>query len=246
MKEESNVKKKLLATVAAAAVIASAAGFSTLAVAQGAIDSKSQGAVDSKSPAKPAATAEDQKSAPSGGGAMMHPQSGTQAPNGRAAQGTEQGVKPDQRLGQEQKTQTSPQRGAQEERGTERNGAQDERNGMQQKGVQGESGKSGVNASEQNAGKGVNSRGASVQLSQEQRSKIGTIIGHSSSARVTTNGNFHIAVGVAIPRSVHVEVLPEDIVELVPQYEGFDYIVVGDQILIVDPDSLEIVAIIET
>jgi hypothetical protein len=35
-------------------------------------------------------------------------------------------------------------------------------------------------------------------------------------------------------------------VEIVPQYEGFDYIVVGDQILIVDPDSLAIVAIIET
>jgi hypothetical protein len=36
------------------------------------------------------------------------------------------------------------------------------------------------------------------------------------------------------------------VVQIVPQYEGFDYIVVGSQILIVDPDSMEIVAVIET
>jgi hypothetical protein len=57
--------------------------------------------------------------------------------------------------------------------------------------------------------------------------------------------NFNIAIGVAVPRNVHVEVLPEDVVEIVPQYEGFEYVMVGDQILIIDPDSLEIVAIIQ-
>jgi hypothetical protein len=39
-------------------------------------------------------------------------------------------------------------------------------------------------------------------------------------------------------------VLPQDIVEVVPQFEGFDYIIVGDNILIIDPDTLEIVDII--
>jgi hypothetical protein len=35
-------------------------------------------------------------------------------------------------------------------------------------------------------------------------------------------------------------------VQVVPQYEGYDYIVVRDQILIVDPDDMQIVAVIET
>jgi hypothetical protein len=48
-----------------------------------------------------------------------------------------------------------------------------------------------------------------------------------------------------VPRSVHVVVVPEDVVEIVPQYEGYDYIVVGEQVLIVDPNTMEIVAVID-
>jgi hypothetical protein len=33
-------------------------------------------------------------------------------------------------------------------------------------------------------------------------------------------------------------------VSIVPEYRGFDYILVGDSILIVDPVTLEIVAVI--
>ncbi len=68
-------------------------------------------------------------------------------------------------------------------------------------------------------------------------SKIHSMLGKSEGASVT-NVNFNISVGVTVPRDVHVEVLPEDVVEVVPQYEGYDYIVVNDEILIIDPDSL--------
>ena len=44
---------------------------------------------------------------------------------------------------------------------------------------------------------------------------------------------------------MHIVVLPEDVVEIVPQYEGFDYVMVGDEILIIDPNSLDIIAVIE-
>jgi hypothetical protein len=43
---------------------------------------------------------------------------------------------------------------------------------------------------------------------------------------------------------VHYAVLPQDIVRIVPQYRGFDYFLVEDEIVIVDPHTLEIVAII--
>jgi hypothetical protein len=39
-------------------------------------------------------------------------------------------------------------------------------------------------------------------------------------------------------------VLPPEIVEIVPEYQGFDYVMVGDEILIVDPGSLQIIAVI--
>jgi hypothetical protein len=38
--------------------------------------------------------------------------------------------------------------------------------------------------------------------------------------------------------------VPEDIVEYMPEYVGYKYIVVGDELLIIDPVTLEIVAII--
>jgi hypothetical protein len=33
-------------------------------------------------------------------------------------------------------------------------------------------------------------------------------------------------------------------VTIVPEYRGFEYVVVGDQLLIIDPNTLEIVAIL--
>ena len=251
------MKKILLTTVAAAAVV----GFAGIAAAQN-TEGQSKGATGGQ---------QEQKAAP--GGAMVHPQGGAQpAPKtlspsgGQSAQGPAQGAKQDERVGQDQNETKTPQRGAQDEqrgtqqkgaqgepttqqkgpqedRTTQQKGAQDER-GVNQRGAQDQNSKSGVNATEQHANDSKGARGASVQLSQNQRTRIQAVIGKGSAARATANVNFNVAVGVAVPRSVHVEVLPADVVEIVPEYEGCDYVVVGDNILIIDPDSMEIVAII--
>ncbi len=55
---------------------------------------------------------------------------------------------------------------------------------------------------------------------------------------------FGLAVGTAIPRSVSLHRLPPAIVEIVPEYEGYDFILVRDDIVIVDPDTYEIVDVI--
>jgi len=47
-----------------------------------------------------------------------------------------------------------------------------------------------------------------------------------------------------VPSSVRVRVLPREIVEVVPQFRGFKYVLVGDEVVILDPYTLEIVAII--
>jgi len=56
--------------------------------------------------------------------------------------------------------------------------------------------------------------------------------------------NFALSVGTAIPRSIGLHRLPPSIVELVPDYEGYDYILVRDDIVIIDPDTYEIVDVI--
>jgi hypothetical protein len=60
-----------------------------------------------------------------------------------------------------------------------------------------------------------------------------------------SNVNFSISVGTVVPRSVHVYDLPPDVVEIVPAYRGYKYVVVKDEILILEPSTLRIVAIID-
>jgi hypothetical protein len=55
---------------------------------------------------------------------------------------------------------------------------------------------------------------------------------------------FGLAVGTAIPRSITLHRLPPAIIELVPEYEGYDFILVRDDIVIIDPDTYEIVDVI--
>jgi hypothetical protein len=59
-----------------------------------------------------------------------------------------------------------------------------------------------------------------------------------------TGVQFSIAIGEEVPRSVHFHRLPARIVEYAPQYRDFDYVLVGDDILIVDPGTHRIVAVI--
>jgi Protein of unknown function (DUF1236) len=83
----------------------------------------------------------------------------------------------------------------------------------------------------------------SVQLSSEQRERIHTVIGSRREARVD-HVDFALSVGTRVPRTVHMVPLPEEIVRLVPQYRGFYYILVRDEVVIIDRDTLEIVAVL--
>lgn len=55
---------------------------------------------------------------------------------------------------------------------------------------------------------------------------------------------FPIVIGSFIPRDYTIYDIPNDYYGYVPGYEGYKYIVVGDELLIIDPETLEIVAII--
>jgi hypothetical protein len=84
---------------------------------------------------------------------------------------------------------------------------------------------------------------ASAPMSTEQNVKIRETLKGENPERLT-GVKFSISVGDAVPESVHFHRLPARIVEYAPQYRDFDYILVGDDILIVDPSTHRIVAVI--
>jgi Protein of unknown function (DUF1236) len=97
-------------------------------------------------------------------------------------------------------------------------------------------------------------------ISNKQHRQIKTAIARGHFPRVDRRQiNFGVSVGSRVPPSVHFEKVPDDVVQIVPQYRGFDYFVISyrtrdyggadymfvkDQLVIVDPQTLEIVAII--
>jgi hypothetical protein len=86
--------------------------------------------------------------------------------------------------------------------------------------------------------------GAGAKLSTEQRTRITTVIREQHAAPVNSV-NFTIAVGTRVPREVAFHRLPTEIVTIYPEWRGYEYILVGDQILVIDPRSREIVAVLD-
>lgn len=78
----------------------------------------------------------------------------------------------------------------------------------------------------------------------EKRSEISTAI-KSTKIEETTNVNFNISVGTAIPASVRLHPLPPRIVAIYPEWRGYEVIFVHGQYVIVRPQTREIVYVIE-
>src|SRR5204863_7313606 len=89
------------------------------------------------------------------------------------------------------------------------------------------------------------STSGSVQLSQEQRTKVRTVVTRESSARVE-NVNFSISKGTTIPQDIIVKArpLPSELVEIFPQYRQYKFILVRDELVIIDVDTGRIVDVI--
>src|SRR6266404_3284768 len=84
---------------------------------------------------------------------------------------------------------------------------------------------------------------APASLSTEHHAQFRETI-RSEKVAPLNDVRFSITIGEAVPRTVHLNRLPPRILEYAPQYRGYEYILVGDDILIVDPRTLRIVAVI--
>jgi hypothetical protein len=108
----------------------------------------------------------------------------------------------------------------------------------------GASSRSSQTTTEQNrATTGQGAAAGSAKLTTEQRTKITTVIRQHKVE--PAHLNVSVSVGTRIPTSVHVYPLPVEVIAVYPDWRGYDYILVGDQIVIINPRTHEIVAIVE-
>jgi len=114
-------------------------------------------------------------------------------------------------------------------------------------GQKGEKGSTDTNRAQQNQGTMDSNRaqtnqtgsqsttgqaGAGAKLSSEQQTKISTAI-KSQHVTSVNNVNFSIAVGTRVPRSgVEFHTLPQEVVTIYPQWRGYKFIVVKEEIVI--------------
>ena len=97
-------------------------------------------------------------------------------------------------------------------------------------------GKAGVTTGQAAAG--------SKQLTVAQRATIHTVV-REQKVQPATNVNFAITVGTVVPRTMKFYPVPAEFVTIDREWRGFDYFLVGDRIVIVNPRTLEIVAVVE-
>ena len=118
----------------------------------------------------------------------------------------------------------------------------EDRNGKKAEGREDRNGmKEGRNGTES---KTVGQAGAGGKLSTEQRTKITSVIREQHVAPLT-NINFAISVGTRVPRDVSFHPLPAEIVTIYPEWRGYEFVLVRDQIVVIDPRTFEIVAVLE-
>jgi hypothetical protein len=86
--------------------------------------------------------------------------------------------------------------------------------------------------------------GDRVQLSEQKRTSVRERMEKSARSNRVTNVNFDIRVGASVPRGTTLHVLPSDVVEIVPEYRGYRYVYVRDEIVIIHPTDYVVVAVI--
>jgi hypothetical protein len=90
-----------------------------------------------------------------------------------------------------------------------------------------------------------NASGVNVQLNDQQKAQVRTTIIQGRNAPRVDHVNFDIAVGTAIPRGgVRIVPVPETLVRIEPSWRGFEYFVYEQEIVIVNPRDMTIVAVL--
>jgi len=84
---------------------------------------------------------------------------------------------------------------------------------------------------------------ATAGLSSDQKTKLRDIV-KGGTLQSVNRAAFPLTVGTKVPRSVRIYGVPQSIIAIAPQYRGFDYVVVDNKLLIIDPHTLQIVYVL--
>ena len=129
------------------------------------------------------------------------------------------------------------------EKGPAAKGASDANGGVDMKSKANDSAQAPAGAKSRQSTTGQGAAAGSAKLSTEQRSKMTTIF---KQHRVKpAHLNISVRVGARVPNSVHFYPLPREVFVIYPEWRGYDYIMVGDEIIVLDPRTHEIVAILD-
>ncbi|MBH5397482.1 DUF1236 domain-containing protein [Bradyrhizobium sp. CNPSo 4010] len=121
---------------------------------------------------------------------------------------------------------------------------QEDRSGMNAPGHQGSQSQTQTQTGTERSQTTTGQAGAAAKLSTEQRTQITSVIREEKVAPVT-NVNFSISVGTRIPREgITLHALPSRVVSIYPEWRTYKYILVRDEIVIINPDTYEIVAVL--
>ncbi|MGB9368468.1 MAG: DUF1236 domain-containing protein, partial [Xanthobacteraceae bacterium] len=161
---------------------------------------------------------------------------------GGARTGDTKGQPSKQQQGQAPRDRDGSKQGASERNGTGTKQGASERDGGTKQGASDTTTKQGAGGTPAAGTKGGAS--SSVSLTTEQRTTIRQTVLTSSAPRVT-NVNFNVRVGTVVPRTVRIAPLPATIVSIEPTWRGYMYFVYQDEIIVVEPGTLRIVAVLE-
>ncbi|MDT4740284.1 DUF1236 domain-containing protein [Bradyrhizobium sp. WYCCWR 12699] len=96
---------------------------------------------------------------------------------------------------------------------------------------------------QQNTADRSSNTNVNASVNDQQRTRISASISHLN-VQPLTNVNFSLSVGTVVPRDVRLQPLPAEVVEIVPQYRGYNFVLVKDEIVIVEPSTYKIVTIL--
>ena len=164
--------------------------------------------------------------------------------NGQA----ERGAQTQERSGQAGKGGQTQERRGQSEKGMQaqepnaQSGAMPNRQGAGQSRVQ-------TGQSERQTGQGAAGTGTrqdvqamgNAHLSHERAAAIAHTLMATASPQ---NVNVDVSIGADLPGELDVRPLPPAVIALVPEYRGYDYVVVHDEIVIVEPSTRRVVEIV--
>jgi hypothetical protein len=104
----------------------------------------------------------------------------------------------------------------------------------------------GQNVRQEHPGQGGAARITPTKvLNGSEKERLQQTVIESGSAPRIENLNFSVRVGAPIPRSIRLVPVPQEIIAIDPQWNGFLYFVAGDEIIVVDPNSYQVVGVLE-